>query len=110
MLIGATLLKGDGTPYYSPMFPRGGLVGYFRVDAQTKWGTSPTLDISVEHRNEADTAWTTASSFTQITTVGSFALQVGALKELLRLKYTIGGTEVYAGWHFTALAPQWAPT
>lgn len=105
-----TLLKGDGTPYDSPSFPLGGTTGYFRVDAQQTWGTNPTLDVAMEHRNEDETAWTVAGSFSRIRAVGSTPLAVSNLKEILRLKFTVGGTEVHAGWHIMALAPQWLPS
>ncbi len=109
MVLGTTLLKGDGAAYSSPSFPRGSMVGSFRVQAMHKWGTSPTFDVDVEHRNAEDTAFTSAGTFTQITATGSHTLTVSGLKEIVRLKYTAGGTEVYAGWHFLVLAPQWLP-
>jgi len=109
MVLGTTLMKGAGDPYYSPMFPRGGLTGYFRVDVQQIWGTSPTLDITIEHKNEDDTAFTTAGSFTQITASGSATKTQSTLKEIIRLKFVVGGTEAYAGMHFLLLAPQWLP-
>jgi len=109
MILGATLLKGNGDAYYSPSFPRGSMTGNFRVQATSKWGTSPTLDIDIEHRNADETSFVSAGTFTQITTTGSHSKTQSALKEIVRLKYVIGGTEAYAGWHFLVLAPQWVP-
>ncbi len=109
MIIGITLLKGAGEPYYSPAFPRGGLTGYFRVEVQQVWGTNPTLDVAIEHKNEEDVSYAVAGSFTQITASGTFPKTQGTLREIVRFKITVGGTEVYAGGHVLLLTPQWLP-
>ncbi|MGQ0612766.1 MAG: hypothetical protein ACT4PV_03325 [Planctomycetaceae bacterium] len=92
-----------------PTTRRRSLGGHFRIDARHKWGTSPTVDVEIEHRNAAVTAFPSAGSFTQITTTGFTPATVTTLKEIIRLKFTVGGGEVDAGWHLFVYAPQWIP-
>ena len=109
MVIGTTLMKMAGSAYYSPTFGRGGLSATFVCEVRQVAGTNPTLDIDVEHKNADDTSFVSAGTFTQITAAGVHKVDVGALKEQIRFKYTIGGTEAWASVNFNMLAPSWRP-
>lgn len=108
MVVGTTLLKLDGNPYYSPQFNRGGNAGQFSSQVLNIAGVSG-FDIDVEHKNAEDTAWTTLVSFSTMTTTGIYNANGAAVKEQLRFKYTVAGANIYAGVHFNMLAPQWRP-
>jgi len=108
MVVGTTLLKLDGLAYYSPSFPRGGLAAVFAVDVTNLSGLSGFL-ITVEHRDEHDTTWTEAGAFTSITGVGTATKDLADLKQILRFKYTLTGSNAYDGVHFIMQAPSWRP-
>ena len=109
MVVGTTLIKLDGSDYYSPSFPRGGLAGTFAVDVTHIRGLSA-FDISVEHRDETDTSFTGAAvSFTTITAAGHSEVDVTGLKQILRFKYTLTGSNDYDGVHFFMQVPSWRP-
>jgi len=108
MVVGTTLMKLAGTAYYSPQFNRGGNAATFYCDV-LQLGSSPTLDIDVEHKNSEDTSWTTLASFTSITTTGVKNVDGSAIMEQLRFKYTVTGAQVYSSVHFNMLAPTWRP-
>ena len=108
MVIGITLMKMSGLPYYSPQFPRGGNAALFACEG-LQFSSGGTLDIDVEHKNESDTSWGLLGSFAQITTAVVEKEDASAIKELLRFKYTIGGSQVYSAVHFNMLAPSWRP-
>jgi hypothetical protein len=107
-VIGETLMKMAGLPYYSPTFGRGGLAAVFACEG-LQFSGGGTLDIDVEHKNHDDTGFTLLGSFTQITTALVETLDASAIKEQIRFKYTIGGTNVYSAVHFNMLAPSWRP-
>ena len=105
MVVGTTLIVLDGSPYYSPSFPRGGLAGTFAVDTTGYEGLTA-FGITVEHRDEHDTSWTTAGAFTTITGLGPSAVDITSLKQILRFKYELTGNAV-DGVHFVMQAPSW---
>ena len=106
MVIGITLVK-NASAYYSPTFARGGLAAVFSCEALL--GTSFTLDIDVEHKNAEDTAFTTLGSFAQFSTADLKTLSATAIKEQVRFKYVVGGSQAYSSVHFNMLAPAWKP-
>lgn len=108
MVIQTILLKLDGNPYYSPEFGRGGLRAFFTCNV-THLSGSATLDIDIEHRNADDTAFTSAGSFTQFTATGTSSKDVSALKEILRLKFTVGGAGSTSAIAYLMPPPQWYP-
>jgi hypothetical protein len=109
MIVGMILMKMAGLPYYSPTFARGGLAAVFSCQVFQVSGTSPTLDIDVEHKNIEDTSFVSAGTFTQFTAAGVDIKSLGSIKEQVRFKYVVGGTETYAAVHFNMLAPAWRP-
>jgi hypothetical protein len=108
MVVNTVLFKLDANAYYSPEFGRGGLRAVFACMA-THISGSGTLDIDIEHRNSDDTAFTSAGTFTQITATGSSTKEVSALKEILRLKFTVGGSGPTSAVGYIMPPPQWFP-
>ena len=108
MVIGTTLLRLDGSDYFSPQFGRGGLAATFSVDV-THVDAATTLNITVQHRNTEDTAWTDVGSFAGITSDGSYQLDLSDLKEVLRIKYGVAAAQSALGVHFLMQAPSWRP-
>jgi len=109
MVIGETLLKMGGTAYYSPTFGRGGLSAVFSCEVLQVTGGSPTFDVTVEHKNIADLNFATLGSFTQFTAAGVDTKNLSGIKEQVRFKYLVGGTNSYDGVHFNMAAPAWRP-
>jgi hypothetical protein len=70
VIIGTVLIKMSGNTYYSPTFSRGGLSACFAAEVFDLAGTSPGLDIAVEHKNHDDTTYTSAGSFASISAAG----------------------------------------
>ena len=85
-LVGELLMDdGSHTPYYSPPFSREGLAATFVADVTHKRTTSGlVLLLSLEHKNLADTTWSTAGSFAAISTIGVATKDITGLKEILR--------------------------
>ena len=109
MVVGTTLFKLDGNAYYSPQFPRGGLGATFVIKVEQISG-APTFKVSVEHRNEDETSWATAGTFTDITATGLSDLSVSSLKEIVRIKYAFdAGDDATDAVHFLMQAPTWRP-
>ena len=81
---------------FSVYGPVTGMVAAIRVTAAT--GTTPTLDIDLEDSLDGGTTWhkvkdiNTADITTTGTTVARLDLVTTPCTELLRLKWTIGGT------------------
>ena len=108
MVIGTTLIKLDGNPYYSPSFPRGGLAGTFAVDVTHFHGVT-TLDLTVEHRDETDTVFATAGVFDAIDAVEHYEVDITGLKQIVRFKYAFTGGNAEDGVHIVMQAPSWRP-
>ncbi len=109
MLVGTTMYKMDGTPYYSPEFPRGGLAATFAVDVTQIAGT-PSVVITVAHRNAEDTSFTDAGAFSAITAAGDYQKDLTGLKEIVRFRYDFDASDNASdGMHFLMQAPSWRP-
>ena len=72
-------------------------------------GTAGTLDIDVEHKNPDEVNFMLLGSFTQLTAAGVGTKDLTGIKEQVRFKYTVGGTQAYSFVHFNMLAPAWRP-
>jgi hypothetical protein len=107
--IGDLFMRSGGVSYFTPTFPRGGLAGTFLIDILAMHGSSPTLECVVEHKNVEDTSFTTAATFTSMTTTGLKQVQASALKEQIRLNITVGGAVDTNTVYANVLAPNWRP-
>jgi len=66
--------------------------------------------VIVEHRNNEDTTWSTAGTFTAITAVGAASLDVTGLKEVVRLAFGfVTTTTTTDAAHLLVQAPSWRP-
>ncbi len=68
----------------------------FSVNVTQISGTSPSLAIAIEHKNSDEDTWSTVDSFTAITAKGVYTKAVTGLKEQVRLKLTMSGTNAWA--------------
>jgi hypothetical protein len=110
MMIGFYFLKGDGSSQFSPTFPRGGLAATFSVQVLQRIGSSNSLVIVVQHKNRTDVSWTTAGTFSTINSApGIETLDVTALKEEIRISYTLSASNAWEGFLLNVLAPIWRP-
>ncbi len=90
--IGQPYIRLGGVAYPTPTVPRSGLSATFGVQVFALAGTGPTVEITVEHKNEEDTSFTTAGTFASISSTGVHTLDVSSLKEQIRLVVVIGGS------------------
>ena len=109
MIVGATLFKLNGDPYYSPQFARGGNAGNFSIEVFQVAGGSAALACDVEHKNADDTSWTTLVSFSPMSSPQVQTVLASSIKEQLRFKYNVTGVAATVGVSFNVLAPQWRP-
>ncbi|MBI3848213.1 MAG: hypothetical protein HY292_26560 [Planctomycetes bacterium] len=90
---------------YTPPVSRQSNTCAFAVEVTQISGTSPSLAIDIEHKNLVDSSWSTAASFTALTAAGAGAKVATGLKEQVRLKLTMSGTN---GWaRAFVYSPQW---
>jgi len=108
MIVGTTIFRFDGNPYYSPAFPRGGEAAVFTVET-THVSSAPTFDVTIQHKNEDDTSWADLGAFTSITAVGTSTKDVSGVKEMVRLKFTFTTTGADDAVHIIVPAPAWRP-
>ena len=108
MIVGTLITVMGGTAFYSPSFPRGGEAALFSLEVTHKMGSSPSLAVSLEHKNEDDTTWTSAGAFTAITALGVASKDISGLKEELRFNFTPTGTDGEA-FHVVVAEPAWRP-
>jgi hypothetical protein len=112
MIAGTTIFHLDGNAYHNPEFPRGGLAATFTVEVMNiLLGGAGQVDVVVEHRNTEDTTWSTAGTFSAISSIGAKTLDVTGLKEVVRLSFAFsGGTPAATdAIHFLIQAPSWRP-
>ncbi len=111
MIVGTTIFRLNGPAYYTPEFPRGGLAATFVVDVtHIIVAGGGALDIEVEHRNSEDTTWASAGTFGSISGTITDKLDVTGLREIVRLKFTFGGSQTSTdAAHFLVQAPSWRP-
>jgi hypothetical protein len=108
MVVGVTLFKLDGNPYFSPEFHRGCLAATFSGDVSHV--VSANLTITVETRNSEQTGWTPLGSFTVATAIGPIAVDLTGCMEILRFKYEFDvGDPPDAAVHLLIQAPSWRP-
>jgi hypothetical protein len=112
------------TELYSPWFPRGGDYGLFTLEVTAIGGSSPSLTVTLVHKNSSDTgngdptAGSGGGNITRTTagrTTFDYAAGIGSsptfagFEELVRYKYTLsGGASNITSWAtFRMLAPAW---
>jgi hypothetical protein len=108
MLLGTYILKGTSGSLYGPTFGRGGLSVTFLVNIIQLIGT-PTLNISVDTKNEEDTTWSALGTFAGISALGVASADFTGVKEQVRFTYTITATNAWEGVLMQVLAPAWRP-
>ena len=110
MKVGTQVTVMGGTvPFYSPSFPRGGEAALFSIEVTHLFGSSPpSLAVTIEHKNEDDTTWSSAGSFAAITATGLATKDISGLKEELRISFLPTGTDGEA-FHVIVPAPAWRP-
>jgi len=94
--------------YLSPEFPRGGLSAVFTVETTHLTG-NPTLEVNDEHRNDEDTRWSTAGTFSNITTKTVTTRDVSTIKEIVRLSFEYSAGVAGDFFHVIVPAPAWRP-
>lgn len=113
MIYGTTIFNGDGSTYYTPEFPRGGLSASFVariLNYQVVGATS--VQFQLETRNAEDTTWTNVGSAGSANSVGTTEWEVsGGIKEICRVAMEFqGGTPAASDMiHFFMQAPSWRP-
>ena len=107
MTTGDNYFVMGGTALYSPSFGRGGEAALFSAEVLAKIG-APSLTIDIEHKNTEDTAWTSAGTFAAIGSVGVATKDISGLKEEIRIKFTMTGTDGDA-FNLLIPAPAWRP-
>jgi hypothetical protein len=97
MLLGE-LIFSTADAVYTPQVNRVSDRAIFTVDVTQIAGTTPSLQILVEHKAAVDSTWSTATggTFTAITAKGQYALLVGGLKEQIRINCVMSGTNAWA--------------
>lgn len=112
MLVGTTIIHSDtGTDsYYTPSFPRGGLSANFSLDVtHIAAAASLTLVVAVEHKNEDETSWAVAGTFSNITAKGVATKDITGLKEEVRMSFTYSAGAEGDFVHLVLTQPAWRP-
>jgi hypothetical protein len=104
MPVGVTLIRSTD-PYFSVPFPRHGEAAVLAIEVMNIEGGA-ILDVVVQSKNNADTAWTPAGSFPSMSAVSVETVFLTGLKEEIRYQYTVGGGPS-AFCHIYAYDPAW---
>jgi hypothetical protein len=108
-MLAGTYIFHDGsgtTAVHTPPFARRGQAATFTLDVTQKAG-SPTMIVTIEHKNREDTDWSTLTTFSDITATGVASKDVGSLKELVRLAFTFTAGSV-GNYYFVVFGrPSW---
>jgi|GEM_PF-3040765 len=109
MIVGVTLFKLDGNPYFSPEFPRGGLAARF-AGSVSHVANAPNLTITVETRNSEQTLWTFIGFFAVVAAIGPISIDLTGCMEIVRFQYAFApGDPWNASVHMLMQAPSWRP-
>jgi hypothetical protein len=76
------------------------------MDVTHKSG-SPTMVVTVEHKNVDETSWSTAGTFSSVTSTGVATLDVTSLKEEIRIAFTFSAGSAGDFYHVVVSAPAW---
>src|SRR5262245_6090346 len=108
MVIGDVIGKHTAAVYTAPSRRISGSATFGVNVLQVGGTTSGTLNIDIEHRNNIDDTWTTAASFSAITSTGVYTQVATTLKELVRLKFSQTTGSADAFMRVAILAPVWS--
>jgi hypothetical protein len=109
MLVGQYFMRFGAAVYqYSPTFPRGGLSAVFAVEVFALM-TGASLDVAVQYKTIDETSWTTFGSVISASAMGVHTLEVTGLREEVRLRFSVGGSNPTDTVYANVLAPQWRP-
>lgn len=109
MIIGTTIFKMDGDAFYGPEIFRGGLAASFLVDVTHFLGT-PTVTITIEHRNEDETSWSVLGAMSPINIKGTHDVSVSGVKEIVRMRVDFdAGDAALDAIHLLMMSPSWRP-
>lgn len=106
--MGFWVFKAGGVTLYFPSFPRGGLAAIFTATTLAMLG-SPSLLITVEHKNQDDTSFALLGAFSSITTLNNFTKDLSGIKEEVRFTFTVSATNDWEGFNVLMTAPAWRP-
>jgi len=95
--------------YYTPPIAREALNATFSIETTHFYMASGSVVVTVEHKDFADTSWSTAGTFASITGTGVDTLDVSALKGEIRFKVGFGGGAANDFAHLVVAAPTWRP-
>lgn len=110
MLIGEMISRLNGSARYSAPFPRGGQGIQLNLDSLDVPSNGCQLNIEIEHKDTAATAWASLGTFTPVVSTGMKTFNANGCKEMLRIKMWISagvGPQSYDTFLFNMLAPQW---
>lgn len=107
IVVGGYYRRFGGSAQYSPTFGRGGnaalfAVEIFAVDASTS------LTVTIEHKNEEDTSWTTLATLSTMTS-GVNTVDASAIMEQLRYAFVVNASNAFNSVYANVLAPAWRP-
>ena len=91
------LIFSHADPVYTPAQPRPASTGLFAFNVtQVSSSGSPSLVVTVQHKDSNDSTWGNHTDFAAVTTAGAVApLSCANLKEQIRLKLVMGGTNAW---------------
>jgi hypothetical protein len=107
MRIGEYFMRFGANVYqYSPIFPRGAEAAVFAVEV---YALTPltALNVEVQYKNLDETSWTTHASAISANAAGVYTLEVRDIREEVRLRYSVSGSNPTDTVYADILAPQW---
>lgn len=107
IVVGGYYRRFSGGAQYSPTFGRGGNAALFAVEVLA-CDPSTSLTVTIEHKNEEDTSWTTLATLSTITS-GVNTVDASAIKEQIRYAFVVNGSQPYNSVYANVLAPAWRP-
>ena len=109
MIVGTTLYKMDGSPFFTPEFGRGGLAATFVIDATHLIG-GPTVTFTIQHRISDEQSFATTGDSVAASSVAVAQVDATGLKEIIRIAVTFdAGDAATDGIHFLVQSPTWRP-
>ena len=109
MVVGTTILKLDGNPYFTPEFGRGGLAATFAIDV-THFTAGDPVTFQVEHRNADDQTFVAVGPAKTVSAVVTDQWDVSGLKEILRIAISFDAADPATdGLHVLIQPPSWRP-